>query len=61
MEGHALKMAQLLEILPTTLHIMTGSTAGPSGSSGAAESTTASSRRADAECFAQMSNKFLKK
>jgi Mlc titration factor MtfA (ptsG expression regulator) len=61
MEGHATKMAQLSEQISSTLRIMNGSTAGPSGLSGASETITASSRRADAECFAQMSNQFFDK
>jgi hypothetical protein len=42
MEDHALKIAHLSEQLSSTLRIMTGFTTGPSVSSGAAESTTAS-------------------
>jgi hypothetical protein len=46
-------------MIATTLRTMTGTTAGTSGASEAAESSMAGSRRADAECFAQMSTKFF--
>jgi hypothetical protein len=61
LEGHATMMAQLSGQISSTLRIINGLTAGPSGLSGASKTTTAASRRTDAECFAQMSNQFFDK
>jgi hypothetical protein len=61
LDEHALKIAQLSEIILATLRIMPGTTAGTSGASEAAESSMAGSRRANAQCFAQMSSQFFNK
>jgi hypothetical protein len=59
LDEHALKIAHYSEIISTTLRTLTGTTAGTSGVQEAAQSPMEGSRRADAECFAQMSTHFF--
>jgi hypothetical protein len=61
LDENSLKIAQLSEMISTTLRILLGTTAGPSGAPEAAESSMAGSRRPDAQCFAQMSSQFFDK